>query len=92
MNAKAGLEYLEIMAQKVTLVLSPGFLLQLHREPCFHQYGPDPNGAAVWLQPCDRFTGKGETVSLYPDGMRIVIDVYHAGLYAGLWSFPWTEK
>ncbi|XP_023777961.1 alpha-2-macroglobulin-like protein 1 isoform X3 [Cyanistes caeruleus] len=60
LSTKAGLEYLEMMAQKVTLVLSPGFLLQLHREPCVHQHGPDPSGAAVWIQPRGRFTGRAK--------------------------------
>lgn len=72
------------MAQKVTLVLSPGFLLQLHREPCVHQHGLDPSGAAVRIQPRGRFTGRGETVSLCPAGMGIVMDVHHEGLHAEL--------
>lgn len=72
------------MPEKVTLVLSSGFLLQLHREPCVNQHGPDPSGAAIWIQPCGRFTGRGETESLCPAGVGTVIDVHHAGLYAGL--------
>lgn len=76
------MEYLEIVPQKVTLVT--GFLLQLHGEPCVHQHGPDPSGAAVWIQPCGRFIGRGETASLCPNGMGMVMDVHHTGLYAEL--------
>lgn len=72
------------MAQKVTVVLFPGFLLQLHREPCVHQHGLDPSGAAVWIQSRGRFVGRGETVSLCPAGMGTIVDVHHAGLYAEL--------
>lgn len=72
------------MAQKVILVLSPGFLLQLHREPCVHEHGPDPSGTAVWIQPRGRFTGRGEITRLCPAGMGTVMDIHHVGLYAEL--------